>query len=219
MKELVRSADFVVDEKKRKQFEEKCVEMDSEAKFRYQDTGWQVLHSKCLKWYKMSEPYNATKFRQHLGTCKARGDKQNLLITSFFKPKDPNDGTEAKLKITASARNQIFVGGSASALPSIKPPQAGNELVAQRQPCLGISKRHDPLVLTYLSRTVVKGAGSVSLQEAMEMVFGKGAEYSKLTGKQKADVTTAQSHLRSWSINRELQVIFSTACAKFVDQD
>ncbi|KAF9780852.1 hypothetical protein BJ322DRAFT_1112246 [Thelephora terrestris] len=219
LKELARSADFMVDEKKRKRFEEKCVEMDSEAKFRYQDAGWQVLHSKCLKWYKMSEPYNATKFRQHLGTCKARGDKQNLLITSFFKPKDPNDGTEAKSKITVSARNQIFVGGSASASPSIKPPQAGNELVAQRQPCLGISKRHDPLVSTYLSRTVVEGAGSVSLQEATEMVFGKGAEYSKLTGKQKADVTTAQSHLRSWSINRELQVIFSTVCAKFVDQD
>ena len=88
LKELAKSGDFVPDERKKKQFEGKCIEMDSRARFRYQDSSWQVLHSKCLKWYMMSELYNVTKFRLHLGTCKSRGEKGNIPITSFFKPRD-----------------------------------------------------------------------------------------------------------------------------------
>jgi hypothetical protein len=87
LKQLVKSGGFVADERKRKRFEEKCIEMDGGADFRYRGTSWQVFHSKCLKWFAMSEPYNVTRFRLHLGKCKAKGEKGNLTITNFFRPK------------------------------------------------------------------------------------------------------------------------------------
>jgi len=218
LRESMKSGDLVVDERKRGRFEEKCVEMDPGAKFRYQHAGWQVLHSKCLRWYKMSEPYNATKFKLHLGTCKVKGNERNASITSFFRPGDPSDlNTGAKVKTTASGRKRIFIGGYTPAPTSIKPPH--NNLFAQTQPCRGISNIHNPLISTYISRTVVEGAGSISLQKATKKVYGNDIKYSELTADQKATVAATQSHLRSWSINRELQAIFSTDCTKFVEQD
>ena len=56
LRESMKSGDFSADERKRKRFEEKCVEIDCGAQFRYQNVGWKVLHSRCSKWYKMSEP-------------------------------------------------------------------------------------------------------------------------------------------------------------------
>ena len=127
LRESVRSGEFVADERKKKRFEGRCIEKDQGAKFRY-NAGWQVLHSKCSKWFKMSEPYNTTRFKIHIGTCKAKGNERNGSITSFFKPTNLNDA-EAKAKITISGRKQIFVGGSASkALTSIKPPHSDNQL-------------------------------------------------------------------------------------------
>jgi hypothetical protein len=219
LKELVKSGGFVVDEKKRKRFEDKCIEMDGGAKFRYREASWQVLHSKCLKWYTMSEPYNTTKFKNHLGTCKARGERPNLSITSFFKPRDTS-GIDAgtKTKIIASGRKQIFIGDRISTSPLTAFPRT-DKIMVQSQPCRGISDVHNPLVSTYISRTVVEGAGSISLQKATKMVYGENIKYSELTDDQKMTVNTTQSHLRSWSINRELRVVFSTKCAKFVEQD
>jgi hypothetical protein len=149
LRESVKSGEFVIDERKRKRFEEKCAEIDRGAKFDYQDASWQVLHSNCLRWYRMSEPYNTTKFKSHTRTCKAKGKDQNTSITTFFKPRDPNDA-EAKTRITVSGRKQIFVGGSTSTPSSIKPPHSDNELIAQTQPCRGISDTHNPLVSTYV---------------------------------------------------------------------
>ena len=167
----------------------------------------------------MSEPYNVTKFKSHLGTCKVKGNERNTSITNFFGPQDSGGiNAEAKPKITASGRKQIFVGGNTSTPTLTKLPHTNNKLFAQTLPCRGISDVHDPLVSTYISRTVVEGAGSISLQKATKKVYGDNAEYSKLTDDQKAVVAVTQSHLRSWSINRELQVVFSTNCMKFVDQ-
>ena len=211
------------DKGKRKQFEERCVEMDDGAEFCYRGARWQVWHSKCMKWYTMSEPYNTTKFRLHLKMCKARSEWGNLPITKFFQPNGAGKiDTEAKkVKITVpSARKQIFVGGCTST-PTIFKPHTHNKIATQSQPCCGISDTHNPLVSTYISQSVVEGAGSVSLQKATRMVFGEGIKYADLNEDQKADVTTTQTHLRSWTItiNRELRVVFSTKCAKFVERD
>ena len=215
LRESARSGEFVVNEQKRKRFEEKCIETDCGAEFRYQDAGWQVLHLRCSKWFKMSEPYNTTKFRLHVGTCKAKGKGRNASLTSFFKLRDPND-TEAKVKITVSGRKHIFVGGSASTSTSaIHSSRPGNPLVSQTHPCLGISDVQDHCVSASLSRTIVEGAGSISLKKATQQLYGD-VEYSKLTENEKTTVTIAQAHLRSWSINRELQVVFATNCMKFV---
>ena len=52
LKEKVKSGQFVVNERKRDAFEEKCKRMDKGVKFRYGDN-WEVLHQKCGKWYTM----------------------------------------------------------------------------------------------------------------------------------------------------------------------
>lgn len=221
LNKLAKSGGLVVDERKRKGFEEKCIKMDSGAEFRY-GAGWQVLHSKCLKWYRMSEPYNTAKFKHHIGMCKAKGEWRNLPITKYFKPMDAGeiDAEAKKSKIKApSARKQIVIGSYTSTPPKIKPPHTDNKITAQSQPCCGISDTHTPLVSTYISRTVVEGAGSVSLKEATRRVFGDGVKYSDLTSEQKGHVAATQSHLRSWIINRELRAVFSTQCTKFVEQD
>jgi hypothetical protein len=206
LRELAKSGEFVADERKRKRFEEKCAEIDRGAKFDYRDASWQVLHSNCSRWYRMSEPYNTTKFKSHTRTCKAKGKDRNTSITTFFKPRDPNDA-EAKTKdhrLGAEAnfrRWQYFDSTS-----STKPPHSDNELVAQAQPCRGISDTHNPLVSTYVSWTVVNGAGSISLQKATDRLYGDHVKYSELTDEQKATVTLTQSHFRSWTINRKHRV-------------
>ena len=220
LRDAVKSGNFSANERKRKAFEDKCIKIDCGAKFCYKGV-WRVLHSKCLMWYKMSEPYNTSRFSSHTERCKAKGNQRNTSITSFFKPRDPSDASaEAKPKIAVSGRNQIFVGGSTPTLTSIRPPHTDNQLISQRvQPCLGISDTQDSRVSKYISRTVVEGAGSISLQKVIQRVYGDSIKYSELTEDQKATVAVTQSHFRSWSINRELQVVFSTDCLKFIEQD
>jgi hypothetical protein len=212
LKESAKSTGFVVDERKRVRFQEKCVEIDRGAKFRYEDASWQVLHSKCLKWLRMTEPYNTTRFKAHSGTCRVKGEGCNTSITNFFKLRDPNDvNAEAKPKITVPGRKQIFEPSM-----TINPRLPDNRLVSRVQPCLGISDAQDPRVSTYINRTVVEGAGSISIHRATEEVYGDGVKYSELSNYQKGAVAIAQSHRRLWSINREHQVVFSTSCAKFI---
>ena len=43
LQESMKSGDLVIDERKRKRFEEKCIQMDRGAKFRYRDASWQVV--------------------------------------------------------------------------------------------------------------------------------------------------------------------------------
>ena len=218
LKELARSEGFVVDEGKKRTFEGKCVDLDVGARFHYQGARWRVMHSKCLSWLWMSEPYNATKFRKHVQTCKARGEKPNSSITSFFKPMDQDEAAEAKPRAIISGRKQIFVSSHTSISSSAKPPPAGGEATMKSQPCRGISDDHDPRVSTYISRAVVEGAGSISIPKATKVVYGDNIKYSELSDSQKEVVTLAQAHLRTWIINRERQVVFSTKCTKFVEQ-
>lgn len=51
------------------------------------------------------------------------------------------------------------------------------------------------------------------------MVYDDSAEYSELADDQKVAVAITQKHLRTWSIDRELRVIFSTNCTKYFSRD
>ena len=102
LRESVRSGEFIADEWKKKRFKRRCIEKDQGVKFCY-NAGWQVLHSKCSKWFKMSEPCNTTRFKIYIGTCKAKGSECNASIMSLFKPTNLNDA-EAKAKITISGQ-------------------------------------------------------------------------------------------------------------------
>ena len=131
---------------------------------------------------------------------------------------DQDEAAEAKPRAIISGRKQIFVGSHTSISSSAKPPPAGGEATMKSQPCRGISDDHDPRVSTYISRAVVEGAGSISIPKATKVVYGDNIKYSELSDSQKEVVTLAQAHLRTWIINRERQVVFSTKCTKFVEQ-
>jgi hypothetical protein len=48
------------------------------------------------------------------------------------------------------------------------------------------------------------------------MLFGDGIKYSQLDEKSRNDVLAMQVKLRSWTICRELQVVYSTKCSNII---
>lgn len=100
LKELLKSGQFVVDEQKRKVFEEKCEGMGDGVKFRYGEK-WEVLHQKCGKWYAMTEPYNTTRFKAHLENCQSKNTKgRNTCISDLFLPRAKSTNTGSTMKTT-----------------------------------------------------------------------------------------------------------------------
>ena len=216
LRKLMKSGELVVDEQKRATYEKKCVEMDVKARFRYQNK-WEVLHSRCGKWFTMSEPYNTTKFKLHVGGCDSKG--QNTLIDDFFKRQDGVEkGTPVKTG-NPGGRKHIVIGGrqsktsagknTAFTLPSCAPEP-------KLQACRGIGKEHHDRIAVYISRALTDGAGSRSESAITAMVFGDGVKYSQLDEESRSNVLAVQVKLRSWIICRELQVIYSTKCCNFI---
>lgn len=216
LKEALKSGRFVVDERKRTVFEEKCKQMSNGAKFRYGEK-WEVLHQKCGKWSTMTEPYNTTRFRTHVGTCKSKDSKgQNGCIDDFFRPQAKSAGTgalvESAKQPTATARKQVVVGGR-----SIKSDLGTPPVIAGSRPCLGLRDIHNNRIPRYISRALTEGAGSQSDSRVTARLFGEGTKYSELSDQSKQLVKAAQVHSREWMINRELQAIYSTNCRKTIN--
>ena len=208
LKDLLKSGQFVVDKKKRDAFEGKCRQMDGGVKFRYGDK-WEVLHRKCGNWYKMTEPYNTTRFKAHLENCRSKGTKgRNACISDFFLPQ----GNPVTRQPIAKARSQVAIGGRSAGLELETPP-----VVVGSLPCLGLRENHDVRIPGYISRALTEGAGARSESRITAELFGRGHEYSKLGSQAKQLVQAAQVHSRIWSINRELQAIYSTSCEKVTD--
>ena len=216
LKASLKTGDFAINERKRATFEEKCKRMGGDAKFRYGEK-WEVLHQKCGKWFAMSEPYNTTRFKAHLNICKAKDTKgRNGCIDSFFRPQASSTGVGASGKNTkqpaVTVRRHIVIGGR-----SIKPDLETPPIIAESRPCLGLGEDHNHQIPKYISRALTEGAGSQSETRITTKLFGDSTKYSKLGDKAKRLVQTAQVLSRAWTINRELQVIYSSNCRKALD--
>ena len=216
LKELLKSGHFVVNEQKKTAFEEKCKQMANGARFCY-GKKWEVLHLKCGNWSTMTEPYNATRFKIHVNTCKSKDTKgHNSCIDDFFRPQAGPErmGTLEKStkRPSVTARRQVAVGGhSVNADPAIPP------IIAESLPCLGLREEHNGRIPKYISRALTEGAGSQSDSRATAKLFGSGIKYSELGNKGKHLVQAAQVHSRMWTISRELQAIYSTNCRKAIN--
>ena len=208
LKNLMKSGQFVIDERKREAFERKCMRMDNSVKFRYREK-WEVLHQKCGKWYAMTEPYNTTRFKAHLGNCQSKGTKgHNACISDFFLPQ----GNPAKRRPIAKARRQLAIGSRSTELElELETPP----VVVGSLPCLGLRENHDARIPGYISRALTEGAGARSETWITTELFGRGHKYSELGDQAKQLVQAAQVHSRTWAINRDLQAIYSTSCEKF----
>ena len=208
LKDLLKSGQFVVDRQKRDAYEGKCRRMDSGVKFRYGEK-WEVLHRKCGKWYTMTEPYNTTRFKAHLESCRSKGTKgHNACISDFFLPQ----GNPAKRQPIAKVRRQVDVGGRSTKLELETP-----SVIMGSLPCLGLREHHDARIPGYISRALTEGAGARSESSITAEIFGCGHKYSELGDQAKQLVQAAQVHSWAWTINRELQAVYSTNCGKITD--
>jgi len=216
LKESLKSGQFVIDKRKRVVFEEKCTRMSNGVRFRYGEK-WEVLHQKCGKWSTMTEPYNTTRFKTHLNTCKSNGAKgHNGCIVDFFHPQANSAGIGALAKSArrpnVTVRRQVVIGGRTRVRPHLETPP----VIAEFLPCLGLRENHSNQIPKYISRALTEGAGSRSESHIATKLFGDGTRYSELGDKGKQLVQAAQVHSRAWVINRELQAIYSTSCRKVV---
>ena len=111
-----------------------------------------------------------------------------------------------------TARRQVIVGGHSVNTDPEAPP-----VIAESLPCLGLREEHNSKIPKYISRALTEGAGSWSDSHVTAELFGDGIKYSELGDKGKQLVQAAQVHSRTWTINRELQAIYSTNCRKAID--
>ena len=217
LRESMKSGTFVADEQKKAVYERKCIGMDEKARFRYQKR-WEVLHSKCGKWLAMSEPYNTTKFKIHIEGCRSKG--QNGLIDDFFKRQCRNETGVTTKAAKPGGRKHIIVGGwrskSLMSIRSNPSPPSSPVSKPKLQGCRGIGKEHNGRIPIYISRALTDGAGSRSESAITAMLFGDNVKYSHLDEKSRSDVLVAQVKLRSWTICRELRVVYSTKCYNFL---
>lgn len=218
IKEALKSGTFVVDEKKRGRFEEKCRGLDQHAQFCY-GKSWQVRHSRCSKWVKMQEPYNTVRFGEHVDGCKHTGkDTRDGTIDMFFKPRSSSKtGTVRMAK--PSARREIFtMATSRQKVAPINPDLPPIPFITNERPCLGLEKDQDERINQYISRAVVEGAGSCSETNVAKNLFGSQVKYSELDDTSKRYVTAAQVHEQKWKISYTLGSIFSADCREKIAQ-
>ena len=213
---LMKSGKFVADEQKKAAYEKKCIEVDAKARFRYQKK-WEVLHSKCGKWFTMPEPYNTTRFKLHVEGCRSKG--QNGLIDDFFKRQDGNEKGVVTRVARPAGRKHIIIGGcqpktSIGGNPGFT--SLSRVLEPKLQGCRGIGEEHHDRIPVYISRALTDGAGSRSESAITTMLFGDDIKYSQLDAESRNDVLVAQVKLRSWTICRELRVVYSTKCQNFI---
>ena len=214
----LKAGQFVANGRKKAIFEEKCRQMDDGAKFRYGEK-WEVLHSKCGKWSTMTEPYNTTRLKAHISNCKSNGIKgRNSCIDDFFRPQKSlahavGASAESSGRPIIKARNQVFLSGRSG----VNKHQETPPIITDSLPCLGLREVHNNQIPKYISCTLTEGAGSRSDSNITTELFGNNINYSQLGDRGKQLVQAAQVHSRLWTINRELQAIYSADCQKVVD--
>jgi hypothetical protein len=182
--------------------------LDPDAAFEYGKAGWRVRHSRCFKWYRMAEPYSATKFRSHCKSCvvPAAGGPQKTLTGMF----GMNTMKAAGKKVVQAVRALRTVSTSRSPSPSIGVP------AAQQIPCSGITEAIEPRLKSYFARSGASGGGSHSLKVFTEELF-PGRKYKRLKPDEQEQVKLAQLHGQKFVKIDTQRAVFSKTCLKSID--
>ncbi|ETW83148.1 hypothetical protein HETIRDRAFT_107269 [Heterobasidion irregulare TC 32-1] len=77
---------FSMNQKKLARFKGECSAYDSMAQFCTEDSRWEVFHSRCGKWVKITEAYLASRFVQHVLRCKTQETTRATTLDVWFKP-------------------------------------------------------------------------------------------------------------------------------------
>ncbi|KAJ7814858.1 hypothetical protein B0H13DRAFT_2463640 [Mycena leptocephala] len=186
--EQVRNGTFEVDPAKYDSWKSKILKKDPHAEFDSNNVTL-VRHSKCATVVKIKNPYDTTRFTQHIDKdCPIlhRGAGMSILNANMFQP-----GNKPQ-----------------------QPAPAASQGTAGVKPCPGITEDDIPNVERYLQRTGAMGGGSRSVFKIAKAKFQKA--FSMLKGKRQQEVRDTQQHEQKWRNDHTHLRIFSTSCEKTV---
>ncbi|KAH7904197.1 hypothetical protein BJ138DRAFT_1107029, partial [Hygrophoropsis aurantiaca] len=200
LRATVKDGTFTTNAMQMEKWKEKILnDMDLNAQFN-EDTCKSVRHSACGRWIEMKEPFDSTRFRNHLKTC------------SHSKPMKPAAGAGTptvsqwakKFGITLQKTdNQVKRKVAKDAEERPKP-----------MPCPGITEADEPLIAVYTKRTGFPGGGGRGpMAIAMERYKKR---FSQLGKRQKKVVLDQQLHEHTWRNDQQNQRVYSVDCKRQV---
>ena len=188
-REAAKQGEFEINRKKEKNWREKIKDVDSNARF-FDDNVVDVTHFNCRQTIKAKEPYDSTRFRQHVDKCK--GDRKSINAAG---------GSRTLLEMMSSGK-----WGAHKKSQSEEP--------IEQVPCRGLFEVDHKLIPVYLRRTSVKGGGARSTSKISLERFRK--KFRRLTKKQKNVVDDIQHLEHQWQNDHTNLCIFSTACKGWI---
>jgi hypothetical protein len=200
---------------------------------------WTVRHSRCAKHIKVKEPYDVTRFRDHVNnTCPFRplanqATSQQLQVASQSNSVESLDGTEQpptkKPCVRSSQRKHPAAGtapitaffssssksqtGGTSKSSSHGPLQS--KAPAKLWPCPGLRKSNDKRIAQFFNRySLIAGGGGRSLTVISKELFNTA--FCDLSPSQKKRVYDQNCIEWQWRYDYEGQRVFAVKCANTV---
>jgi hypothetical protein len=191
IREKLRSGDLEINEKSYKKWKTKLLADDPNVEFHPTNIR-SARHSKCGKDILMKDPYDATRWRDHVRKC--------------------NTIWESKKSASAKTPSLMTMGWATSTSRRVMKSEA--KKVEKTCPCPGITKEDDARVEGYLKRTGVLGGGARSVKAIAMEKFNK--LFSKLGKKRKKVVLNTQRHEQRWRNDHAELRAFAVVCKKTV---
>jgi hypothetical protein len=155
---------FVLNGKKAEKFEKTIRGRDAKAIFEYH-TKHKVQHSACKQWLVMKEPYNTSRFSEHLKTCLDR-KTQGVLFEFGARRKETKPTTDMEEDKASDASPHDL-----DDLNSVDDEVPRAPLSIPTRPCYGLKTTSFDNIKAYLSRTGAEGGGARSLREIARKRF------------------------------------------------
>lgn len=188
----LRDGTFVPNPEQVHGFKDTILTMDLQAEFRITATSFEARHFRCGVYVKMKEPYNASRFDEHIGKCRG--------------PNTEKDGKSNKLNGAGMRTDAIrnFLNTQTT-----KTTPAYHDL-----PCPGLTDNTDHRVSRYLKRSAALGGGASNRTCGAKLLFDK--EYGELSDGEKKQVVELQTTEHQWRNFHSAMRIVSVGCEKMV---
>ena len=196
LRERFRKGELEVDETQLKRWRKKIINEDPNAEFDGKNT-FAVRHSKCGDFINAKEPYDATRFREHIKQC-----------TEETRKRRPASGVPSLLKMGWS---KIKPSGVKAAKIVVN---ASDKPLEETYPCPGLTELDNSQIPVYLRRTGFIGGGARSLAVIAQEKFDK--LFSKLSRKNKKEVIDVQLHEHRWRNEHDKCRVSATKCKHIV---
>lgn len=195
LRETFRSGKLEMDKKKVARWKQKCCSEDPNVEFDKKNIT--ARHSKCGEFIKMKEPYDATRFKEHVKRCtpEARKKKPAAGMLSLWKWVEKRDSDTS-----------LSAGSTHAQTTALE--------TEPNHPCPGLTEQDDSHIPKYLKRTGFVGGGARALVDIAKDRFGKA--FSELGKQKKQDVVDIQLHEHKWRNDHQGCRVFATKCKQQV---